>query len=155
MPYESSNKWDENELKKYHKAAFFNANNASCLIICELLFITLLAVSIKKGLVISIVICAIAMFVVPVLSYFGSQAKMISSFRADKTLQKTTYKYKFYEDRFEVDSVVKHTVIVYDDLHKVKETDSNFYLFTTVQKAYSVRKSDSSAELIDLLRSKI
>lgn len=154
MPYESSFRWDENEVSKFHKAAFLNSHNASCIIICELLFVTLLAVSIKKMLIISIIICVLAMVAVPALCYLSSKAKIFSSFRTNKALQDTTYSYKFYEDRFEVNSDGSHTTIVYDDLHKIKETETNFYLFTTMNKAYSVRKSDCSEGLIDLFRSK-
>lgn len=155
MPYECSFKWDENELSRFHKAAFLNSHNASCIIICELLFITLLAVSIKKQLIISIIICALAMIAIPVICYFTSKSKMLADLRANKALQETTYSYKFYEDRFEVNSNSTHNVIAYNDLHKIKETETNFYLFTTVNKGYSVRKSDCSEGLIDLFHSKI
>ena len=78
--------------------------------------------------------------------------KMNKAYNSNKLLQNNTTRFAFLEDRFETNSGRGSTVIKYDELYTVLETDTNFYLFISNKQAYNIIKSNCSEELIQFLK---
>ena len=61
---------------------------------------------------------------------------------------------RFAEDRFESVSDRGSAFVKYDEIYKILETDTNFYLFLSKNQALNIIKANCSGELISFLREK-
>ncbi|MGI5883940.1 MAG: YcxB family protein [Candidatus Spyradocola sp.] len=76
------------------------------------------------------------------------------AFLANRVMRDQNMSFSFYADRFEVEYSGGHTVIPYDQLFAIWETDTNFYLMLSPNQGYVLSREGCNEALADFLRSK-
>ena len=156
MPYETKSRWTIDELKKLNRAALFKLHKP------YVAFIVVLEVIFAAGFVLSVLIRStslmiefIALFIIlPLAVKLATNYKINKSFKTNKILQDTVTTYRFSEDRVETSSERGTAFIRYDELYRILETDTNFYLFISKDQALNIIKAECSPELIAFLQEK-
>ncbi len=102
------------------------------------------------------VILLIAVVLYLCLYQFRTKGKMDRSIKTtwetDKTIQNATPHISFYEDRLVSEDEHSTERLDYTDIHKIIETDRNFYIMLSEIKGMNIIKANCSDELIEFIR---
>ena len=90
----------------------------------------------------------------PLVLHFSIIIKAKRYFKTAKILHDRKEKLYFTEDGLGSANENSDNLIKYNDLYKIVETNTNFYLFISNMQAFNVIKSNCSPELIDFLHKK-
>lgn len=152
--YETESYWNIEEIKKMNRAFLIKLNKWYLILVTvvELLILVLSVMcfmrgSAKFGCIYLAFLIAFPLFIVLRYNLMAKKA-----YNTNKLLQNNTNRFTFLEDRFEINSGRGNTVIRYDELYKVLETDTNFYLFISNKQAYNIIKANCSEKLIQFLK---
>ncbi|SFG10081.1 YcxB-like protein [Oribacterium sp. WCC10] len=151
---ETASKWTIEELKKYQWATLFSMHKGY---ICFILILDILSMiaavtAFHYGYRILTAEFIIFILIIPLVIYLITMYRVKKNYKSSKFLQTTVTTFKFAEDRFEAISERGHSVIRYDDLYKVIETKTNFYLYISNNQALTVIKANCSDELVSFLK---
>lgn len=88
----------------------------------------------------------------PLLLYLAARASIRRAYRTTKISQNLTLNYTFEPERVIVKSTNGESQVRYEDLYKVIETSTHFYLMIGSNQAYIVVKANCDAALIAFLK---
>ena len=86
------------------------------------------------------------------LYYYANVYFVKKTFYSNKLSANQHSFFEFFEDYFTEKTHYNFAQIKYDDLYKITETKTNFYLFTGNILAFTIIKQNCSAQLIEFLR---
>ncbi len=156
MPYETQSQWNEDELKKLNRAALLKLHKPylAFIIFLEAVFVCGLVVSalIRSGTLMAEF--AVLLVALPLVLVLVTNFRVKKEFRSSKLLQTTVSVFRFHEDRLESASDRGTAFVRYDELYRIVETKTNFYLFISKGQALNVIKANCSEELIAFLHEK-
>lgn len=154
---ETESKWTIEELKKYQWATLFSMHKGYICFILILDILSLIAAVSAFHYGYRFLTAELILFVIimPILIYLITMYRMKKNYKSNKFLQNTVINLKFAEDQFDVVSDRGSSVIRYDDLYRVIETKTNFYLYISNNQALTVIKANCSDELISFLKGQI
>ncbi len=156
MPYETRSQWNIDELKKLNRTALFKLHKPylAFIIFLEVVFVGGLIVSafIRSGVLMAEF--AVLLIALPLALVLVTNFRVKKEFRSSKLLQNTVTVFRFYEDRLESASDRGNSFVRYDELYRILETKTNFYLFISKGQALNVIKANCSEELIAFLHEK-
>ena len=152
--YETESYWNVEEIKKMNRAFLFKLNKWYLILVTvvELVILVLSVMCFMRGSAKFGFIYLSFLIIFPLLIVLRYNLMAKKAYNTNKLLQNNTTRFAFLEDRFEISSGRGNTVIRYDELYKVLETDTNFYLFISNQQAYNIIKANCSEELIQFLK---
>lgn len=155
MTYETESYWTVDELKKLNIATLFNNSKAYMVtsVLVEVFVLFCAWFSSQHVSIIFPIIFLLYAIIFPVLLYL--KCAVIGpkkTYNTSKYLQNRTIKYIFHEDRLEVSSERGNSYIKYDELYKIVETNTNFYLYVNKKAAYNVIKENADQGLMSFLR---
>ncbi|WP_026661836.1 YcxB family protein [Butyrivibrio proteoclasticus] len=156
MPYETQSKWTIDELKKLNKATLIGMHKP------YLAFVIALEVLFAGGIIVSAAISsaklmaefAALLIILPLSLYLITNIRIKKEYNSNKILQTTVTTFRFDEDKLESSSDRGSAFVKYDEIYKILETDTNFYLFLSKNQALNVIKANCSDELISFLHNK-
>ena len=157
MSYETQSQWNLDELKKLNKAALWGMHKAYVALVIGI------EVMMVAGIILSVIISSpklITEFVVllvgfPVALYLITNYRLKQTYKTNKIIQTAVTTLKFTEDRLEAVSERGNAFVKYDEIYRILETDTNFYLFLAKNQAINVIKANCSEELISFLHEKM
>lgn len=122
--------------------------------IVSMLLLAAGAISLQSGDVAEGIISFGMALVYPCLVFGFYRYSMKKSYRSQKiAADNRRVDYEFYPDRMVVHTAVSRSEIRYDQLYRVKETKTNFYLMIGVNQSMAVKKELCSDELLAFLKS--
>jgi hypothetical protein len=156
MPYETQSQWTLDELKKLYKANIIAMHKAylAIVIALEVIFVAGIIVSTVTGSF-GLTVEFVAMLIIfPLALYLITNFRIKKEFKTNKVIQNTVTTFKFTEDRLETSSDRGSAFVKYDEIYRIIETDTNFYLFLSKNQAMNVIKANCSEDLIRFLHEK-
>ncbi len=156
MSYETQSQWTINELKKFNKATLIGMHKAylALIIALEVIFAGGIIVSLIIGSVKLIFEFGIMLIILPLALYLITNFRIKKEYNTNKILQNTVTTFRFTEDKLETSSDRGNAFIKYDEIYKILETNTNFYLFISKNQALNVIKANCSEELTSFLHEK-
>lgn len=122
--------------------------------IVSLLLLAAGGISLQSGDAEEGIICFSMALAYPCLVFGFYRYSMNKSYRSQKiAADSRRVDYVFYPDRMVVHTAASRSEIRYDQLYRVKETKTNFYLMVGVNQSMAVKKERCSDELLALLKS--
>lgn len=149
--YRTVTKITISEFKKFQKF-YLNKFKSSLLpkIIMALLAITAIILNLIKGnLDIVLLVCAFIV-VYPILLSITLNRQIVKMYNSNKRINELDEIITFYDNYLESKSSHNYCKILYDDLYKVCETKTNFYIFVSDNQAFIIIKN--MIEDVDLFR---
>ena len=89
---------------------------------------------------------------IPVFWYLMLVANSKKYFKSNKAAQYSILNYTFEEDKIVIETERGSSFIKYDEVYKVYETKTNFYLFISNNQAYVIVKENCSDELTQFIK---
>ena len=89
---------------------------------------------------------------VPVFWYLMFVTNSKKYFKSNKAAQYSILNYTFEEDKIVIETERGSSFIKYDEVYKIYETKTNFYLFISNKQAYVIVKENCSDELIQFIK---
>ena len=154
MPYTTESYWTMEELKKMNKAALFGLRKAYLIFLgcIEILLAieVILCLATDSGAWAAVFLVTLICF--PIVIIKITNYKLSKDFKTNKILQNDVTTMSFSEDRLELSNGRGNSFVKYDELYKILETDTNFYLFIAKNQTMNVIKENCQKELITFLQ---
>lgn len=109
-----------------------------CMIIMSISSILLIVLNLDVKAGIAFLILSLAIIIMYIYLPNISVSKIL---KFDKTFEGTKNTYKFFDSYLEVSNNYGSTKLEYENLYKIYETNSNFYLYINSRQAFLVNKS--------------
>ncbi|MCR4617053.1 MAG: YcxB family protein [Lachnospiraceae bacterium] len=156
MLFETKSEWSLDELKKLYRMSFFVLRKSYLIyvIVCEVLFAAIIVYSVVNRHLLTVIVGGAAIVLLPLLIFLRLHLSAKKEYESNKLYQNSVATYKFYEDKIEAASDRGTSYLLYDELYKVVETKTNFYLFFSKRQCLNIIKANCSEELILFLREK-
>lgn len=153
---ETKSKWTVEELMKYQWVTLFKLHKAYVcfVLVFDVLLLIIASVAFYNGYLFLGTESIIFAFILPLMIYIITLVRVKKNYRSSKFLQNTVTTLQFDHDQFEAITDRGSSVIRYDDLYRIIETKTNFYLFVSNCMALTVIKENCSNELISFLHEK-
>lgn len=154
MSYETESFWSLDEIIKYNKAGIIHMHKAflSFAILVECLTIVMMIYTISTNNPGYAAFFGIIAILFPFILDFVVTIKAKKYYKSAKILHDHKVKLLFYEDSFR--TAEDTTTIKYENLYRIIETRTNFYLYISNLQALNVIKANCNPELIAFLQEK-
>lgn len=146
--YSTSTKNTYEEFKRFSWEYVKRSKKFIALFIFFELMMAFLAVLCKDA------IFAIGAIIYPFAIVFAQNRQIKKVFNSNKLLQNVETRYDFYADFFTAQQPNGNSKVEYNQLYKIMETKSNFYLMIAQNQGYIVKKQGGEDDLAEFLRSK-
>ena len=156
--YETESFWSVEEIKKMNKAFLFKMNKWYVILvgIVEVGFLTIGIVSLLNPHLrfwgVFMLLCFLILPLALIIKYDLTAKK---AFKTNKIMQNTVTRFSFGEAGIGISSERGQSFVKYDELFKILETDTNFYLFIGNKQAYNIIKANCSEELIAFIHNMV
>lgn len=88
----------------------------------------------------------------PLILWWELNRVVKGAWRTNQSMQNCEMQYSFYEDRVEQESVLGHSVFMYDKLYRILETKDYFFLMIGNNQGIIIQKREAGTELQQFLR---
>lgn len=104
-----------------------------------------------KSLVLPALCADASYFVFYAVISIGVEMSAKKHFESNKKLKNALVEFTFFEDCFSVESPEGSSIINYEDIYRVYETEENFYIMTGKSQGYIIVRAECEQALIDFL----
>lgn len=140
------------EFRKYNRVRANRRATFLVLLVFELLMLAMLIYSFRQGDRTGKQLYIIMLILIPVISYFIPRYMEKRMYLANETAHNMATKTLFYKDYFEQQNRLGSSTKRYDELMRIIETETNFYLLLNKQQGAIIIKQNCPPGLIEFIR---
>ncbi len=149
--FETETAYTLDELKKFN----FNVNRKKFVFIYVFFFV-LIAASVFKSVLIGFTVAdgafiAAIIFSAALFSFLVNK-EIKTNYNSNKQLTKTVAKMEFYENEFIEKTDRSNAAIKYEDLYRIIESKTNFYLMVAKNQGAIIVKKNCTEDLIEFIK---
>lgn len=150
--YETTTIITLDEFRKLNHALSNRRAMAGILLALEAMLAVLLVRSVMIHNKSSIQLYVIMLILLPGIAWFIPRYMERRMYLANETANNMVMKTKFYEDHLEQQSRLGHTTVRYQDLQRIIETSTNFYLLVSKSQSIIIIKDNCHPKLVQFIR---
>lgn len=152
--YKTQTELTVDEMIKLNRAYFFKMQRFRLIlmVLYELLLLWICLSAFDLHWILIGVIFLFLVIFVPVFWYLMFVTNSKKYFKSNKAAQYSILNYTFEEDKIVIETERGSSFIKYDEVYKIYETKTNFYLFISNKQACVIVKENCSDELIQFIK---
>ena len=150
--YTTQSNWSYEEYKKY--SIFFMYRRTTQIVLGVIIgftivcYVGLIALAIWTGDTFECIFYLLFIALLLSIYLLLPRYRMLKSYKSNKHIKDRTVTIKFFENRLETEEPSGCGKIMYDEIYKIYETKTNFYIMLSVNQGMNVIKANCSDGLI-------